>query len=349
MINNPYLLLLLCVFPLYFLIRKRVKFYFRHAYIDTLSGNKACAVVNWQSFIMIGILFLILAASNITWQTKESVKVFKVHRYVLVNDGSGSMVERDKDNGIGKALNSVLSGNNRLFDFLGKRKDGSKDLVGAIVFSDDAFTVSNFSDDPEFVKKKLHRIDYREYPLSSGTDIEAGLWAAVEMLLLDNIDKDELSYLQVRFYGEGYELKVDDKLQSIVNKKNNVVGSSIIIFTDGIFNAYGNQKKMSSHKIINFCKLVGIRVYFISLFALDSKISEFCKATGGRGEIVSGYDQKRLEEIYDDIAKSQAKEYSFKEMSVDHSLSDIFGLIGLALIVLGLVLHVTLQRNFTEV
>jgi hypothetical protein len=259
------------------------------------------------------------------------------------------MVDFPKENGIGKQLTAVLSGNDKLFDFLGSRKDGSKDLVGAIIFSDDAFTVSNLSDDPKFVQKKLKRIDYRLSPLSGGTDIESGLWASLEMLLSTEINQDELDSLQSRFYGIGDNVKLDDKLNSILEKKDRFIGSSIIIFTDGLFFPYGNDKKMSSFKIIDFCKLVGIRVYFISLFDLDKKLIDFCRATGGRGEIVDGYDKKRLEEIYDDIAKSQSNEYVVKETTVDHSLSDFFGIAGLIFVIIGLLMHLTTQRNFTEV
>lgn len=349
MIHNPYLLLLLLVFPAYFLIRKRVKFYFRHAYIDNLSSNTARETISWRYAIFLGMFFLILAASNIVLKTKESVRSYQVHKYVLVNDGSGSMVNVAKENGIGRELNAVLAGNDKLFDFLGNRKDGSKDLVGAIVFSNDAFTVSNLTDDPKFVQKKLKRIDYRVSPLAAGTDIEAGLWASLEMLLASNVDQDELDHLQFKCFGIENEIKLDDKLNLIVDKKDKLAGSSVIIFTDGIFNPYGNKSKLSSFKIIDFCRLIGVRVYFISLFDLDKKLISFCKATGGRGEVVAGYDQKRLEEIYDDIVKSQANEYVVKETTVDHALSDFFGIAGLSFMVIGLLMHLTIQLNFTEV
>src|SRR6185369_2843283 len=102
-----------------------------------------------------------------------------------------------KENGIGVELTAVLSGNDKLLNFLGKREDGSRDLVGAIVFSNDAFTVSNLCDDPFFVQKKLKRIDYRLSPLAGGTDIESGLWAALEMLLSQNnmVLEEDLNHL----------------------------------------------------------------------------------------------------------------------------------------------------------
>ncbi len=349
MIHNPYSLLLLLAFPLYWLLRKRIRFYFRHAYIDNLSGNAAREIISWRYAIFLGSFLLILAACNIVLKTKESVRTYQVHKYVLVNDGSGSMVDVPKENGIGKQLTAVLSGNDKLLDFLGNRKDGSKDLVGAIIFSDDAFTVSNLSDDPKFVQKKLKRIDYRLSPLARGTDIESGLWASLEMLLSTDINQDELNNLQSRFYGIDKNVKLDDRTSLLLEKKDKFAGSSIIIFTDGIFYPHGNNTKMSSFKIIDFCKLIGIRVYFISLFDLDKGLIDYCRATGGRGEIVIGYDKKRLEEIYDDIVKSQSNEYVVKETTVDHSLSDYFGIAGLGFVVIGLLMHMTVQRNFTEV
>lgn len=351
MIEHPYLLLLLLLFPVYFYYRNVTKYYFRHAYLDNLRNKASKGFFRWQYLILAGAFFLTLAACNIVWKNTEVVRVYQVHKYVLVNDGSGSMVNAQKENGIGDQLTAVLSGNDKLFDFLGRRKDGSKDLVGAIVFADDAFTVSGLTDDPRFVQKKLKRIDYRLPPMSGGTDIESGLWAALEMLLSQNneVKQEELDHLQFMFYGGGNDVKKDEMLDSIVARKDKFAGSSIIIFTDGIFNAVGDQNKMSSFKIINFCKLLGIRVYFISIFDLNKNLITVCRDTGGRGDVVKGYDQKRLEQIYEEIATSQANEYTTKEQTVDHSLSDLLGIGGLYLVLLGLFFHNTTQLNFTEV
>lgn len=307
--------------------------------------------LKWQYFVLSGLLLLILAASNIVWKTQDIAKVYQVHQYVLVNDGSGSMVNAQKENGIGSELTALISGNDKLFDCLGRRSDGSKDLVGAVIFSDDAFIVSGLIDDPQFIQKKLRRIDYRLPPLAQGTDIESGLFTAVDMLLSHNdvVNQDEMYKLQLKLYGQDNKVKVDDFIESLIAKKDKFTGSSVIIFTDGLFNAVGNQRKMSSFKIIDFCRLVGIRVYFISIFDLDKTLIQFCKNTGGRGEIVKGYDQKKLEEIYNDIATSQANEYVVKEQNVDRSLADIFGCIGVWLVFCGFMIHMTLQLNFTEV
>lgn len=351
MIQNPYLLLLLLLFPLYFYFSHRVKFYFRHAYLDGLSSKIVKNYINWRFFILLGVFSLVLAACNIVFQMKETIKVYQAHKYVLVNDGSGSMIDVRKENGIGNELTALISGNDKLLDFLGNRQDGSKDLVGAIVFSDDAFTVAGITDDPKFIQRKLKRIDYRVPPMAQGTNIESGLWAAVEMLLSHNdiVKHGELDRLQFKFYGNDRQVKSDGEIESIISRKDKFAGSSIIIFTNGIFNAEGNNSKMSSFKIIDFCRLVDIRVYFISIYDLDNRLITFCKNTGGRGDIIKGYNKERLEEIYNEIAVNQSNEYVVKEQSVDHSFSMIFGSIGLLLILVGMFIHTTFQLDFTEV
>lgn len=351
MIQHPYLLLLLLFFPVYFYFKNRVRFYFRHACLQNLQGLADETLLKWQYFMLFGVFFATLAACNITWKMMETTKVYQVHKYVLVNDGSGSMINFQKENGIGVELTAVLAGNDKLFEFLGKRKDGSRDLVGAVVFSNDAFVVAGLTDDPQFVQKKLKRIDYRLDPMAKGTDIESGLWAGLEMLLSHNdvVDQYELYKLQFKFYGQENQVKIDDFIRLIIERKEKFSGGSIIIFTDGVFNAVGSKNKMSSFKIIDFCRLAGIRVYFISIFDLDKNLIKFCKDTGGRGEIIKGYDQKKLEEIYNEIVVSQANEYVVKELSVDNSLSHILGGVALWLILTGFMIHTTVQLNFTEV
>lgn len=353
MIEHPWLLLLLMLFLLYLLYSRVVKFYFRHPYLDGIKGNanNSDDAYVWVWYILLGAFLFTLAAIGVVWQTKEVARVFLAHKYVLVNDGSGSMVDNTKENGIGKELTSVLSGNDKLFDFLGKRNDGTKDLVGAIVFSNDAFVVSNLCDDPKLVQKKLKRIDYRAEPMNGGTDIESGLWAGLDVILSykDVIKQDQLNHLQLRCYGVEHQPKLDPMLEAIIAKKESFNGSSIIIFTDGIFDPKGRPDKMSSYKIINFCKLVGIRVYFISIFDLDKDIIRYCKETGGRGDIIKGgYDKRQLEIIYEEIVTSQASEYEVKEQVKDQSFSYIFGTLGLVVVVLGL-LKRSFNLNFTEV
>ena len=353
MIENPYFLLLFLGFLLYFCFWKSKKFYFRHPCVDNLSTFNPRLWLSWELLMLAGAAFLVIGAANFVWKTKESFKVSLVHKYVLINDGSGSMVDNQKLNGIGKELTSLMSGNAKLFDFLGKRNDGSRDLVGAVVFSDDSFVVSYLSDDPEFVHKKLKRIDYRLFPMNQGTNVAAGLWTGLEMVLSHDqtIGLDKLESLQLKFYGQGHNIKHDNITESIVANKARFAGSSLIFFTDGFFFAPdGNNNIMSTYKIINFCRDMGIRVYFISIFQLDQFIVQYCKDSNGRGEVITdGYNKQKLEAIYEEIVTSQAKEYMVKEEDVDRSLGTILGFIGLALIFCGLILHNTKQLNFTEV
>lgn len=353
MIENPYFLLLLLVFVLYFYFWKSRKFYFRHPCMANLPTFNPRFWLSWEFLMLAGILFLIAGAANFVWRTKESSKVSLVHKYVLINDGSGSMVNFSMPNGVGKELTSLMAGNAKLFNFLGKRNDGSKDLVGAVAFSSDSFIVSYLSDDPDFVHKKLKRIDYRLPPMNEGTYVAAGLWTGLEMVLSHdkNISQESLDNLQLKFYGNGHKIKHNSITESIVSNKANYVGTSLIIFTDGVFFAPdGNNTIMSTYKIINFCKEMGIRVYFIAIYQLDQHIVKYCRETNGRGEIVTdGYNKQKLEAIYEDIVTSQAKEYVMKEENVDRSLGTILGSIGLAFVLCGLILHTTKQLNFTEV
>lgn len=353
MIENPYFLLLFSLFFVYLYFWKSRKFYFRHPCMENLSTFNLKLWTSWEFLVVLGATFITLGACNFVWKTKENFRVGMVHKYVLINDGSGSMVSWRNKNGIGPELTSVLSGNAKLFEFLGKRKDGSKDLVGAVVFSSDSFIVSYLSDDPEFVHKKLKRIDYRLAPLNQGTYVGAGLWTGLEMILSQNnmVNQDDLNHLQLKFYGRGHNLKKDNVVEGMIANKNKFIGSSLIFFTDGIFDfPEGREWVMSTYKIINFCKEIGVRVYFISIFQLEPLIIKYCNETNGLGVLIKdGYDKKRLEEIYEDIVTSQAKEYTIKEEVVDRSLGTILGLIGLGLVLCGLILHNTKQLNFTEV
>ena len=342
--------LLFLLFPLYFYFRNSNKFYLRHPCVQNLT-TKSVSWFKWQNIVLLGLLFLGLAACNFTFKMKEVTQVYLVHKYVLVNDGSGSMVNFQKENGIGKELTAVLSGNKTLLSYLGKRNDGSKDLVGAIVFADDAYIVSYLVDDPEFVYKKLSRIDYKSPPMAGGTNIESGLWTGIEMIMFhNNIPQDTLDLLQLKFYGNGAKIKVDKLIEGIISQKDKFIGGSVIVFTDGLFpNPAGSLHTMSSYKILDFCKLAGIKAYIVSIFELNDMLVKLCKETGGKAEIVKGYDEARLKVIYEDIVSSQAQEYITKEQVVDKSLSTLFGLISFALLFIGIILQKTKQLNFTEV
>lgn len=348
--ENPWGFTLLLAFVVYWFFHNRVKYYFRHPCLANITTTKK-RWHDWQAIMLVGIFFIILACCNFVFKTKEVSNVLMVHKYVLVNDGSGSMVDAKEPNGIGNELKAVLGGNEKFFSVLGNRKDGSKDLVGAIVFADDAFIVSYLTDEPEFVHKKLLRIDYRLPPMNGGTHIQAGLWSALSMLLEQDkfFTTTELDKLERRFYGHGLTLKKDAIIEEAITHKANLTGNSLIIFTDGLFSsAEGGSSIMSAFKLLDFCKMCGIRVYFISIFELDKRIADYCKQTGGRGEVIKGYDKKRLEEIYGDIASSQAKEYTVKEDVVDRSLSQYFGLIGLYCVFVGLFVK-SMFANYTEV
>src|ERR1019366_8019947 len=156
--------------------------------------------------------------------------------------------------------------------------------------------------------------DYRVPPMNSGTQLEKALWAGVFLVL--NVNKgtelsDDMKRLQIRMYGVGLKMKPDSFVDKMVaENKEKAKGASLVVFTDGIFDKpEGAQYLMSCYKIMDFCKLVGIRVYVISVEQLQDLVLMSCKETGGNGVVIKEYNQVRFDQAYIDIIKSQANEY----------------------------------------
>lgn len=348
MIENPYFLLSLLLIPLYFMWRKK-KHYISHPCVNIFPKSKS--MFSWKACVLLGATSLILASANISMKSKEAKTVSLAHKYVLVNDASGSMIHGGMENGVGDALKAVIAGNKKFLSLLNKREDGTKDLVSLVVFSDEGYIVSYFTEDSEFVFKKLTRIDYRLHPLNRGTNLQAALWTALNVVLTNGgISEEDASRVSMKFYGRGANIKQDGFLENIINKKKSYEGASIIVFTDGFFMApEGSPFMMSAYKILDFCKLSGIRVYFISVDVMPPDITRLCKEGGGDTLIAKPLDISKLEKIYEGIIKSQANEHEDIEIDVDRSLSMYLGLVGLLFVFLGLMLHNTRQLNYTEV
>lgn len=342
--SKPYFLLLLLL-PLVFLCWKAKGYYLRHSYAAKLGGRKPPSVVNglfWLAWAL-----LVLAATDPSWKTMETKKINLVHKYVLINDGSGSMVDVRKENGIGDALKVVLGGNRELLNHLATRADGRKDQVGAVVFSNYAPVISYLVDDPAFVYKKLSRINYTATPFNAGTSIEAGIWAGVGVLLPD-VPLSEMDQMQRRFFKKGKMLLPDGVVDSFTEKYGQNHTSSLIIFTDGyFFQPEGHAFIRSAYKMLDFCQKMKIRVYFISVAQVDPLIAEYCRNTGGWAKFVREADE--LAEAYSDIVQSHAKEYTTVEEEVDNSLAIWFGCAAAALLLLGIILENSKLRTFTEV
>ena len=347
MIENLWVLLFLLLIPLYFIWRNDG--YIRHPATGVFPTKKLS--ISWRVLCLVGFVFLVLAASNIVLSFKEIVRVNMAHKYVLVNDASGSMIDQRQENGIGSDMKAVLAGNRKLLSMLGDRIDGSRDLVSLIIFSDDAFVVSYFVEDGNFIYKKLERIDYRQYPLNRGTNLQAALLSGINLILsYGKITDDVIDRLAMRFYGHGFDLKQDGFIDTIIAKKKDYEGASIIVFTDGYFmTPGGSTNMMSAYKLINFCKLAGIRVYFISVAIMSPELTQLCLESGGDVLIIRNINESKLEKIYQSIVESQANEYTSIELDKDYSLSVILGCLALAFLSLGLALHNSSQLNYTEV
>lgn len=355
MFKQPLFLSLFALVSLFLWLRHQ-RYFLRHSYVDSLS--QVTGVSHWR-VVKAGCFYLalacfIFAAADPQFQVTEQKHTMLVHKYVLINDGSGSMVEGNKDRGVGRALGTVQKGNEVFLKLLDQRNDGSKDLVGAIVFSNDAYIVSHLVDDPAFVAKKLSYVDYRNAPMNGGTQLEKALWAGVFLAM--NVNKgtelsDDMNRIQVRMYGYGFKVKQDAFVKKVVDdNQDRVKGASLVIFTDGVFyQPEGANQVMSCYKIMDFCKLMGIRIYVISVEQLQSLVMVSCKETGGSGVVIKEYNQARFDQAYTDIVKSQANEYVVTEKVADKSLAMWMAIVGLCFFLINLVLANTISRVFTEV
>jgi hypothetical protein len=291
---------------------------------------------------------LVVAAVNPYLSYVQSTKVLLIHKYILINDGSGSMVDENHVDGVGFRLKSVNEANKRFLRKLNKREDGTKDYVGALVFSNDAYVVSYLIDDPLFVEKKLEHINYRNHPLNQGTDMDKAIWAGINMAFMHKKRSDKLNSIKIKFYDRGRALHVDSKVEEVLAFKEEVVGSTLVIFTDGEFGADGSKDYMSIFKLLDFCRLAGIKVYIIVLDRVDPLVVAYSKATGGSAEIIREISSKTLGPIYERIVNTNANEYVYRETKMDQFLAQYFGLAALVLFSLYFMIKNTAARNFTE-
>jgi hypothetical protein len=348
-LTYPYFLFLFLLLGLFFFWRQR-KYFLRHAYVKSLAKprrkwlHKVCEYCGW--------ILLILAATNPWFGYTEQIRKQATHRYVLINDGSGSMIQENTFRGVGVALTTVESANEAFLQLLSKRSDGAKDLVGAIVFSNDAFIVSYMVDDPLFVGRALKTVDYSEYPLRQGTEQEKAFWAALEMLLTHTKDLgDDIISLRRRMYGTGVEYEKDAWTKKIVAEYSQLVkGSSIIMFTDGEFDSpYGSKLQMSSYKIINLCRDLGVRIYIVSVARVDPLLERCVKRTGGVAKVFRNYNQRLFNKTYEDIVRGDALEQMFVDQQARRTFGTIIGAAALLPLFVGLLLRLTTSRSFTDI
>lgn len=352
MFNQPYFLLLLLL-PAAFLFYRSRRYYLRHAYVKSLTEAKPDVHNKFIQAVCMGLgwFMLVLAAANFLWGMTVVERRQPVHKYILINDGSGSMVDPRKERGVGKRLDPVYKGNKALLDMLDKRKDGSRDLVGAIVFSNDAFVVSYMVDEPQFVAKKLSFVNYNAPPMALGTQLENALWAGIDMILSNEKEtSSDLNSIRLKMFGVDTDYKKED-IQTTLEKYRLIAQHScVIIFTDGEFDQpQGSPNRMSVYKQLRLCKDLGIKVYVISVETIDSFVQRYTKDTGGFSVIFRDFDEDKFRKAYESVVESQTQEEIVTEHQVDKSLASLMAAISLGFLSVGLLLRLTIDRNFTEV
>lgn len=347
MFEHPYILLALFLLLTAFVWRNS-RYYLRHAYLQSV-GSKACRKWVENGFFMMGWILLVLAAADPTWGVTEIERKQPVNKYVLLNDGSGSMVDANKERGIGLRLDVLAKANKSFLNLLDKRSDGSKDLVGAIVFSTDAYVVSYLVDDPQFVFKKLDMINYQVSPLGGATNINLAIWAGLEMLIFGSSDPDgEFNTVRSQMFGAGHDYKRSDVL--LAKYKAKAEHSCLIIFTDGDFvDPHGGPKHMSIYKQLRLCKDIGVKVYVISVEYIDPYVLKYTKDTGGYAQSFSSFDENKFQKAYEAVVRSQSQTVVVTEKNVRHSFAKHLGFVAFAFLFLCSLSRFTRGRSLTEI
>ena len=366
MIEHLWVLVLLAPLALTLFFRNR-RYYLRRSTIQLMRnallrrGGRIGLKKILPYFLFIPAMTLvILAAADYTVGYQKSFKKYIIHNYILLNDGSGSMVDGNLPKGIGPTLTSLIAGNRAFFKTLENipKENNNRDLVGLIIFSSDPYIVSHPTDDYDNLSKKLDLVDWNLPPLNEGTRLNLALWSAVQMVVKKNGKvggrqylEDDLDIIEYGLAGNKRDLKlpkpVEDKTEIIAKE---ITGTSFIVFTDGIFNLDGSRAEMSTAKILLLCKKLGVRVYLISTQVISSDTISFIKETGGQGRFIRRLeDVKGLQDIYKEIAELQAGEYITEDRPQKQSLYLWFGLPGLGLLFIWLMVKNTISRSLTSV
>jgi hypothetical protein len=365
--EHPWLLLLLILF-LANLFFRRPKYFLRHANVQLLSENLkknrlGSLIIASLSFLRhLSCLLLILAAADYSFGYKERTKKFLIHNYVLINDGSGSMVDEGMSNGVGQSLSVLLKGNDEFLKMLEKleKSKNERDLVSAIVFSNDPYVVCYFTEDYDFIRKKLNYVDWRKRPeLNFGTEIDKAFWVSLKLVLNDNQKKggssfteNELIDLETRLKGVNRNLILENvpKLKNKIRQiKKEIIGSVLVAFTDGEIIFDGDSSRLSVPKILLLCRELGVKVYLISVKKIEPDFMKYILATGGHGIILRSLDLEKTVSAYKEIVKSEAKEFLMVDRRLKKSYSDWLAGGGLALLIIYLVLRNTVSRSLTEI
>lgn len=341
------MLSLLLLIPLGLIFRKN-KYYLNCSWLKPLKNSNQFLLpfkLN-QSLLIISFLSLILASLGIFMSQKVQEKHILARKYVLVNDGSGSMLDQMAPKGIGVRIKSLLAGNKAFCNGLAQRNDGYKDLVAALVFSNHSFIISYLSEDCNFVFNKIQKVNYNQSPLGLGTRMEKALWGAIALLLDED---DDLEYLSEKMFGFG-SLKLDPKMEELIAKIKLKTDNDIVIaFTDGeLPEVEGNNFYMSIVKILELYKKIGIKFYFLSLENMDKIIVNLSKDTGGDAILIKE-NQKAFESIYTTILNNQLKDFKTVEKTINQPLTTILGIVSLICFVVWFICKNTFCFKLTEI
>lgn len=314
MIDNPYWLVLLVFIPLLYLFRRN-RYYVKISSLSFLSVKKLNAN---RIFAYLTFIYLLLASLDLSITQDEMVYAQENRSYILINDGSASMIS---------LTDSLVDANKSFLELL--RHSSKPDTVGSVVFSDNAFIVSYPLDDVDFTKNKLERIVWSVPPLNLGTNIENALWISFLASIKDfsDFDKINLSELRNGMLGAGGQ----SNLTSIKEYKNALSeylrGTCFILFTDGYFSPVPwRPLGMSTLKIVDMCQKLGIVVYVIDLepIAAQLKSTGFLDSIKKTGGDVFYAKKDTLDQAYKKIFEIESAPRYTKQLLKQY-LSTIFG------------------------
>lgn len=366
----PEFFLLVIVVALVLLLPRRSRWFLRMATIAPL--NQASRQFQGRTkfkkrlpyfLVGCGLLFLIVAAADPTSGKKQLQRRYLVHTYLVIDDGSGSMIGYNEPLGVGDKLSALLAGNKAFLEAVEStpRPPNEKDAVGIILFSSDAFVLAYPESNYDNLWMKLKMINWRDRPLGMGTEINKALWISIQTIIQRNYQAggvfftpEELDDLQQRVSGRGRRINLSPALQKKVDLiAKEVVGTSFIIFTDGEFNLdpynyQGADIQLSAAKNMLLCQELGIRVYLIAAKIQNEDVVPLVKATGGRFYFLKKVeDVALLKRAYLDILKQQANEFIIEDETVKISHYFWPALVGFGLICLGILARYTISRSLT--
>jgi len=313
MFENSYWLVLLLIFPVLWKFNKS-KYYAKVSSSFFMSSKKMNVGKILSYFI---ILYLFLASIGISIQYENALFSQEKRHYILVNDGSLSMVSAE-------LTEPLLRANYIFLDLL--KTSNFPDTVGSIVFSDNAFIVSYLLDDVDFTIEKLKRVKWDQYPLNLGTSVENALWTSFLISMKKYPDKLNLSELKNGLSGKGID--ADLSHIPVLKFKEYLKGTCLILFTDGYFSPNPLSKSgLSPIKIMDMLRKVGVIVYIIDLEPPNVQLIEsgfvgYVKDTGG--DMIYA-KQQSLSDVYKKIFEIESAPRYTKRIERS-SLSQIFGI-----------------------